>query len=315
MDDPVVWHQGAGNANGNWLQADNQNSVIAWSNATGALTASQGYAAFGEASNWSSGSLFAYTGQIILPGTQLYYYKARVYDPVPGRFLQTDPIGYSNGINWYNYAGANPMTRFDPFGLRDDGQPACQNCGGVAGSDNTATDVSEVVVFGVRAAALSLDAVKQLYSPYIPQMTSFGGPSGGGGGGPQNNQRQAQDACGAPANQWDALGRGIATFGKGVSTAGFGFDAAAGVTALTVVGDAGPAEALGFTGVFLNAVGTGAGLVGGGIQWAATGNAGRFVYSAESAALGAFSGAKGVVGDVGQTAADNVADWASCHTR
>jgi RHS repeat-associated protein len=29
----------------------------------------------------------------LIPEAGLYYYKARVYDPMYGRFLQTDPVG------------------------------------------------------------------------------------------------------------------------------------------------------------------------------------------------------------------------------
>ncbi|WP_408370256.1 RHS repeat-associated core domain-containing protein, partial [Paraburkholderia sediminicola] len=31
----------------------------------------------------------------------LYYYKARMYSPALGRFLQTDPVGYRDDLNWY----------------------------------------------------------------------------------------------------------------------------------------------------------------------------------------------------------------------
>ena len=34
------------------------------------------------------------TGQQWLPELGMYHYKARIYSPTLGRFLQTDPIGY-----------------------------------------------------------------------------------------------------------------------------------------------------------------------------------------------------------------------------
>lgn len=34
-----------------------------------------------------------------------------------GRFLETDPIGYGDGVNWYAFVGNNPVNRRDPTGL------------------------------------------------------------------------------------------------------------------------------------------------------------------------------------------------------
>ena len=60
---------------------------------------------------------YTYTGREFDSESGLYYYRARYYDATAGRFLQKDAAGFSGGINFYAYVGANPTIFVDPFEL------------------------------------------------------------------------------------------------------------------------------------------------------------------------------------------------------
>ena len=60
---------------------------------------------------------YKFTGREYDTETQMYFYRARYYDPALSRFVSEDPIGLNGGINDYSYAQGDPQNETDPSGL------------------------------------------------------------------------------------------------------------------------------------------------------------------------------------------------------
>jgi RHS repeat-associated protein len=63
----------------------------------------------------SSSNSILYTGREN-DATGLYYYRARYYNPTVGRFVSEDPINFTAGVNFYQYAYNRPTGLRDPEG-------------------------------------------------------------------------------------------------------------------------------------------------------------------------------------------------------
>ena len=58
---------------------------------------------------------FGYCGEYLDSESNLIYLRNRYYNSTIGRFITEDPV--KDGLNWYAYAGNNPVMFFDPSGL------------------------------------------------------------------------------------------------------------------------------------------------------------------------------------------------------
>ena len=118
-DEVLAWYEGAAvdGSTRRHLYSNMQGSIVTVMDFSGAVLGINRYDEYGTPQSTNIGR-FQYTGQAWIAELGLYYYKARMYSPTLGRFMQTDPIGYADGLGWYGYVGGDPVNRSDPSGLK-----------------------------------------------------------------------------------------------------------------------------------------------------------------------------------------------------
>lgn len=121
-----------------YFHNDHLGRPIALTDIGGSVAWQVDYLPFGQVYNVvnnTTKNTLGFPGQILDADSGFFYNYFRDYEPSIGRYIQSDPIGLSGGMNSFGYANQNPLTFFDTQGL-------------VAGVD-------DLVVIGVGGAILA----------------------------------------------------------------------------------------------------------------------------------------------------------------
>jgi RHS repeat-associated protein len=172
--------------------SDSRGSVVAMTDASNSanITHKYQYDEFGNITQSQENDVnpFRYTGKhgVMYASNNLYYMRARFYDPTIGRFLTEDPIW---STNLYPYADNNPVMGIDPEGLATELGGATfiatntqTSAGNFLNTNLNVTKESSIILktnsnvdnwISVNVATSKAEFIQDKYSLYAGASTSF----------------------------------------------------------------------------------------------------------------------------------------------
>ncbi|NJC87730.1 MAG: hypothetical protein FIB02_04230 [Desulfuromonas sp.] len=117
IDEPLALLDSKGPA---YYHADGLGSIVAMTDANAKVGQNYEYDSFGNRKDMQNSikQPYTYTSREYDRETGLYYYRARYYDAMEGRFISKDPVSFLGGsTNLFLYALNNPTNYVDPSGL------------------------------------------------------------------------------------------------------------------------------------------------------------------------------------------------------
>lgn len=159
-----------------YIYSDPQGTPLAEADAQGNITNSFDYRPYGSLAMGSPSAGIGYTGHVSDADSSLIYMQARYYDPLAGRFLSTDKIGYTFGdvfsTNSYLYVRANPLILTDPSGMAPKPAEDMNICGDPFPCEGDSDPERAARQEIADDQASSCDETCQLYKDYDRNLTS-----------------------------------------------------------------------------------------------------------------------------------------------
>jgi len=101
-----------------YFVADGNKNIVALKDATGVTTDDYTYTPFGAVTaSGATENPFRFSSEYYDVETGLVYYNYRYYSPVLGRWIKRDSIEEEGGVNLYNMAGNDTISKVDQNGL------------------------------------------------------------------------------------------------------------------------------------------------------------------------------------------------------